>query len=263
MDITADHQHNFRESTIKDYEVCIDCGTYHSVAQVEPKAIYEDNAYWGDGSGRSTLEQQISNMTCTDECGISKVDRVLQFVPKGNSVLEIACAPSIMLKKLSEYGYTDVWGIEPSLSYIPFICENAPTAKVIHGYFPQVFNQGEHDLFDCIVGLDVYEHLNDGDGFIKAIHRLLKDGGTAILMSPIIYEDGLIRDDEFKPDEHAWIYSKKYLEPYLKNIFHEVKFSRWIVSHEIIILTKKNIYYSEGERYDFELCSDYGLKNDK
>jgi len=262
MEIGYDHKHVFRESTRKGYEVCIECGTYHSVAQVEPKVIYEDNAYWGEDSGRSTLDQQISNMTCTDECGISKVDRVMQFVPDGKVALEIACAPGIILKTLIERGY-EAYGIEPSLNYIEPICKIAPNAKVIHGYFPQVFNQGEHDLFDCIIGLDVYEHLDNGDGFIKAIHTLLKDGGTAILMSPIIYEDGLIRSGEFKPDEHAWIYSKKYLEPYLKNIFHEVKFSRWIVSHEIIILTKKNIYYGEGERYDFELCSDYGLKNDK
>lgn len=262
MNITADHKHNFRESTKKGYEVCIECGAYHSIQQLPPDEIYVNKAYWGENSGRSTLEQQISNMTCTDECGISKVDRVMQFVPDGKVALEIACAPGIMLKKLIERGY-EAFGIEPSLNYIEFIANTAIGSKIIHGYFPKVFNQGEHDLFDCIIAMDVAEHVDDYQMFFMAINRLLRNGGTAIIVSPIIYEDGLIRTGEFRADEHAWIFTKKYLEPYLKSIFNEVKFSRWIVSHEIIILRKQSLEYGEGERYDFELCSDYGLKNDK
>jgi len=263
MSITADHVHYFIKSTKEGYDVCIGCGTYHSIAQLPPDEIYVNKAYWGEDSGRSTLEQQISNMTCTDECGISKVDRVLQFVPdNGNTVLEIAAAPGIMLQKLTEKGYAAT-GIEPSEKYLDFIRKTAPSARVIHGYFPQVFNHGEHDLFDCIVALDIMEHCDDYDGFFKAVDRLLTDGGTAIIMSPIIYEDELIRKGEFRPDEHAWIFTKKYLEPYLKSIFDEIEFRRWVVSHEIIILKKKSMYYNQGERFDMELCSDYGLKNDK
>ncbi len=259
--ITADHIHKFTLSDKEGYEVCLECGTYHSIAQVDPKEIYEVKPYWGEDSNRSTLDQQISNITCLDECGVSKVDRVLQFVPKyGKIALEIACAPGEVLRRLSEIGYTAI-GIEPSVNYIEPILKHAPLSRVIHGYFPQVFGQGEHNLFDCIIGLDVMEHCEDYKGFFKAVHRLLVNGGTAIIMSPIIYEDGFIRQGEFKPDEHAWIFTKKYLEPYLNSIFSEVKFSRWIVSHELIILKKQTLEYGEGERYDFELSGDYGLKN--
>lgn len=240
MNITADHKHNFRESTIKDYEVCIECGTYHSTNQVEPKVIYEDSPYWGDGTGRSTLSQQISNMTCTDECGISKVNRVLQFVPKGKSVLEVACAPSAMLSALIEYGYTDVWGIEPSASYIPFICEHAPQSKVIHGFFPQVTETIQDGYFDTIVALDVFEHTDLYQDFLFEVKRLLKDGGTAVIMSPIILDDGdgFVRKRDFEPSQHCWIHSEKYLKPYLQEMFTEVKFSTWICGHNLIILKK-------------------------
>jgi len=266
MEITADHKHVFRESTIKDYEVCIECGTYHSTAQVEPSLIYETD-YWDTGdsaTGRSTIEQQSQNFECIDDCGISKSNRIMQFVPDGGKVaLEIACAPGNILKRLIEKGY-EAWGIEPNSKYLEFICNKAPNSKVIHGYFPQVFNQGEHDLYDCIVALDVMEHTDDFKGFFMAVNRLLKDGGTAVAMSPIILTDGLYRKIDFNhPDEHCYIHSQAYLEPYLNSIFGEVKFQRWIVGHEIITMKKKSIYYQEGERYDFELCSDYGLKNDK
>lgn len=230
--------HNFILSGKRGYEKCVDCGTYHSIASKSPDDLYVNNPYWGDGSGRSTLEQQIENLTCTDECGISKVDRVLQFVPKrGKVVLEIGCSPGILMDKLLDLNY-DVYGIEPSIEYVPVLIEKAKGAKIFNGYFPDVTRECPNNTFDCIIAMDVVEHIEDYEMVFYEVKRLLKEGGTAIIMSPIIYEDGFIREGEFIPEEHIWLFSKKFLEPYLKERFSEVKFSRWIVSHEIIILKK-------------------------
>jgi 2-polyprenyl-3-methyl-5-hydroxy-6-metoxy-1,4-benzoquinol methylase len=201
-----------------------------------PDNIY--NEYWGDGTGRSTLEQQVSNLTCNDDCGISKVDRVLQFVPKtGRNFLEIGCAPGELLRQMLERNW-DVYGIEPSPNYVEFICRHAPGANVWCGYFPQITKTLPDNSFDCIVALDVFEHLEDYESFIMELRRLLRPKARAILMSPIIYEDGLIRKTEFIPNEHAYIFTKKFLQEYLSEFFSEVKFTRWIVSHELIILNK-------------------------
>ncbi len=232
------HEHIFIPSDKKDYEICTICGSYHSTAQVEPKVIYEDNEYWGDGTGRSTLEQQISNFNCTDDCGISKADRIMQFIPKGRRALEIACVPAVILNRLAEIGY-ETWGIEPSEKYIDFICKQAQTSRIIHGYFPDVFDKEVGGSFDCIVAIDVMEHTDDYKGFFDAVHRLLIQEGTAVIMSPIILEDGLYRQRDFDhADEHAWIHTQKGLEPYLKSMFSEVEFKRWIVGHELIKLVK-------------------------
>lgn len=232
------HVHIFEKSDKEGYEVCVSCGTHHSTKLLPPDEVYVDKPYWGEDSGRSTLEQQIENLTCVDECGISKVDRVLQFVPKrGKNVLEIAAAPGILLKKLLERNF-QVFGIEPKEEYCDFISKQAPEAKMVCGYFPEITKASNPNIFDCIIGMDVFEHSPDTDDFIKEVHRLLIPGGVAILMSPIIYEDGFIRAGEFKADEHAYIYTKKFLEPYLKEIFSEVEFKRWVVSHEIIVCKK-------------------------
>lgn len=236
------HVHSFIASTEhKGYEVCTDCGSYHSIAQVEPKIIYEDNPYWdkGDGTtGRSTLEQQCENFVCIDDCGISKADRIFQFVPEGKTALEIACAPGVVLNRLSEKGF-DAFGIEPSLEYLPFILSKAPKSKVIHGYFPSATSGFHDEYFDCIIAIDVMEHCDDDFGFFKEVRRLLNNGGTAVIMSPIILTDGLKRKIDFDhPDQHCWIHSQKFLEPCLKEMFAEVKFSRWICGHEIIICKK-------------------------
>jgi len=233
------HKHRFERSIEhKGYDYCVDCGTFHSINPLPPNEIYEEKEYWGDGSGRSTLEQQVSNMTCTDECGISKVDRVLQFVPKeAKTVLEVACAPGILMKRLNELGKSCI-GIEPCDRYIPFIASQARLSAVVHGYYPQVFTKEAKEQFDCIIGLDVMEHIEDFDGFIEATHRLLKPEGTAIFMSPIIYADGFIHGRDFISDEHVWLFSRTFLDEYLKEIFSKVEFFRWVVGHELVILKK-------------------------
>lgn len=233
------HKHSFELSRRTGYVVCRGCGSYHSIAQVAPKIIYEEKEYWSYDEKRSKPEEQVLNLQCIDDCGISKVDRVLQFVPDGKSVLEIGCFPGVLMKKLIENGYEDVTGIEPSDRWVDFICRQAMGATVIKGYFPDVVLDANSNLFDCIIGMDVFEHVDNYEEFMQETHRLLKFGGTAIFMSPIILEDGLFRERDFDhPDEHCWIWTQKFLEPYLKGIFSEVKFARWIVGHELIILKK-------------------------
>lgn len=244
MVITPGHQHTFIPSPdYKDYEVCTECGTYHSTALALPDDVYINRSYWdeGDGTtGRSTWDQQRSNFLVTDDCGISKCDRILQFVPKrGRNVLEIAPAPGILLEKLLDLNY-DVYGIEPRPSYCEKLANTAKGAKIICGYFPEVTKTSSSEIFSCIVGADIFEHIDDYHGFLQEIKRLLIPGGTAILMSPIIdNEDGFLRKrDMMHPNEHAWIFTQRYIEPYLKEIFSKVEFKNWIPGHTLIILNK-------------------------
>lgn len=238
------HIHTFIPSTeYKDYEVCTGCGSFHSTALLPPDKVYVDNPYWdlGDGkTGRSTMEQQYSNMLVTDDCGISKVDRVLQFVPKrGKNVLEIAASPGALLNKLLELNY-EVFGIEPKPEYAKYLTEKAPGAKIVCGYFPDVTKDSNSNIFDCIIGMDIFEHVDDYQSFLAEIHRLLIPGGTAILMSPIIdNQDGFLRKrDMMHPDEHAWIFTQSYLEEYLKETFSSVEFKGWVLGHTLIVLNK-------------------------
>lgn len=236
------YKHFFIASELyKDYEICYECGTYHSIAQVDPKLLYEGD-YWSHENGRSTLEEQVYNVTETESCGISKVDKVLQFVPKdANKVLEIGCAPGILLKKLSDLKY-NAFGIEPNEKYIPFIeSQCGRNATVMHGYFPNMVSPDwflKSISFDCIIGMDILEHIDNYNVFVRAIYERLSEGGTAIFMVPVICEDGLYRERDMKADEHCWIFTKKFLQPYLENIFSEVIFDRWVVGHDIIVCKK-------------------------
>jgi len=218
------HKHTFIKSDKKGYEVCTECGTYHSTKLKKPDEIYQN--YWGDGTGRSTLEQQCENFVVTDDCGISKIDRVMQFIPKrGKTFLEIGCSPGVLLDRMLDINY-DTYGIEPCKSYIPFIVSKARGAYIAHGYFPDVAMTWGDGFFNCIAALDVAEHIEHYDVFFREVYRLLAPNGRAIIMSPIILDrDKLIKESDFLPGEHAWIWTEKFLDPYLKDIFREVKFT--------------------------------------
>lgn len=231
------HQHKFIPSTVKDYEVC-ECGTYHSIAQTDPKVLYQEQDYWSYEFHHSKPEEQVKNLNEEEGTGISKVNIVLKYVPQqAKDVLEIGCCPGELLRRLVEMGY-ETMGIEPAGNQIDFICKHALGASVVNGFFPQVFLDDAKELFDCIIFMDCLEHTDDYNSFIMAVHRLLKADGVGICMSPIIFEDSAVRIRDFTPSEHCYIHSKKFLEPYLNDIFKEVKWDRWVTGHELFIAYK-------------------------
>lgn len=226
------HRHEFVESRFPGYEQCVGCGTYHSTQLLPPDELYKNN-YW-NGETRSFLKDQVGNLT-TGEFGISKVDKVISYVNEGGSFLEIGCAPGVLLE-LAYWKCEKVFGIEPDKANIPFIQEFAGKAvEIIEGYFPTCKMPAN---VDTIVAMDVLEHIQDYEKFIFMVDVCLKKGGKFIFMSPILYEDKLFRIRDFLPKEHAWIFTKKYLQEYLSEKFSSVVFDRWVVGHEMVVCTK-------------------------
>lgn len=231
------HRHIFSICDKLGYEYCTECGTYHSYMQANPKDIYENN-YWSYEHNRSKPEEQVLNLQCTDDCGISKVDKVLEFVPKinGGAALEIGAFPGVLLRKLVEIGYGTV-GIEPDGKNMDFIINQSPYSAILHGYFPEV-TKGLNIKFDCIISLDVVEHIQFYEPFIEEVYRLLDDGGVFVMMSPII-KDGKFRQRDFDHfHEHAWLWSYDFFNEYLQTVFKKVEFGTWILGHEIFCCTK-------------------------
>lgn len=231
------HQHTFEKSSIENYEVCSDCGTYHSLCPESPEKLYQQDEYW-NGTTRNTLDHQYINQMETETCGISKADFIMQFVPRGEYALEIGCCPGRVLQLLEDAGYSGVYGIEPADKYIPFILGKAQKSNILCGFFPDVTKDCPDAAFDCIIASDVYEHSLDFHAFTQEVFRLLRRGGKFIVMSPVIYEDGLFRERDFVAIEHIHIFSKKFLDPYLRETFFDVQWERWITGHEIFIVTK-------------------------
>lgn len=227
------HIHQFEPSEKQGYEKC-SCGTYHSTELLSPEELYL-NGYWGPEHGRSTMDEQVYNLLEVQSNPVSKVEKILSYA-KGDTLLEIGCAPGILLRIAKQKGMS-VLGIEPDNKNIPDITRISGVNEIFYGFFPEALS-GFVGKLDNIIAMDVLEHIEDYDSFIRAAHNLLNPLGRFIFMSPIIFEDGRYRSRDFIAKEHAWIFSQDFLKEYLESIFSKVFFARWIVGHEVVICIK-------------------------
>jgi 2-polyprenyl-3-methyl-5-hydroxy-6-metoxy-1,4-benzoquinol methylase len=117
---------------------------------------------------------------------------------KHAKVLEVGCGYGRYIKILSEMGYTDCYGVDLSSEQIAYAktklsLENVEQANALDWLV------GKDQTYDCILGLDLLEHLNMEDLLTlgERIYKALKPGGIIILqvpngmspLNPIIYGD--------------------------------------------------------------------------
>ena len=186
------------------------------------KTVKDYTQYW-ESPDRSTLIEQRYNVHGYAPEGITKSESILQPV-RGNTILEIGCAPASFLKLAKEKGF-DAEGIEPDKQYIEEM-QKYSGCKIHEGYFPLKLNK----KYDTIVAMDVFEHIEDGQNFIDECRKILNPNGVIIFMLPLVMNDKKF-DDKNKHPEHVWLYSENHIKEWLKPIV----FDRWIVGHEIIV----------------------------
>jgi 2-polyprenyl-3-methyl-5-hydroxy-6-metoxy-1,4-benzoquinol methylase len=233
------HEHALTASAIPLYDRCVKCSSLFRTTCVDPEMVY-GGRYW-DRAGYSTLEEQVYNVSAwKNETGITKIDAVMKYCPGGESAMEIGCAPGALLRELHKR-YRNVTGIEYDHTYRARISNIVQgDAALVFGVFPRVAGAYPASLYDCIVGMDILEHVEDGRAFIDEVYRLLKPHGRAVLMMPMVCPDGLFDKKNYHP-EHAALYSTGYLRVWFEEIFDAVQLDRWIVGHEIVAMTKDGI----------------------
>lgn len=99
------------------------------------------------------------------------------YVVKKSKVLDIGCGPGENMRSFTKY---DVIGFEKSDKFVKLGKNKG--LKVVKGSFPNTpFKDSE---FDCILCLDVFEHIEDDKKGVYEISRVLKDSGIAIISVP-------------------------------------------------------------------------------
>jgi 2-polyprenyl-3-methyl-5-hydroxy-6-metoxy-1,4-benzoquinol methylase len=209
----------------------LDNGTYKSTAYDKPENIYMDD-YWSSNRAHSTIQQQVGNV-------IEKNRLVKQHIFDGGNkaVLEIACAPGVLLGHLS--GEYRTVGIEVDPRYAEDIKSLSNGSELHFGYFPEVTKEWEAEQFSNIIALDVLEHVEDGLGFLQECHRLLEKGGHCIIQAPIILEDGIMDERAYHYVEHIWIYSIEHISQLANEAgFDVIDIDRYKPMHEQVVLRK-------------------------
>jgi 2-polyprenyl-3-methyl-5-hydroxy-6-metoxy-1,4-benzoquinol methylase len=206
-------------------------GSYKSNHFKDPKEIYTDE-YWSAKQNHSTIHEQVFNVTEKNEL---VKEALTQIEPK--TILEIACAPGILLGELSETFQTH--GIEVDERYRHDIQSLCQSSELYFGMFPEVSKDFESGIFSNIIALDVFEHVEDGMAFLKECHRLLCEGGRLIIQAPIMFEPDVMDEKQFHETEHIWIYSLDHILTMAGRCgLLLVEYSQWKLGHEQIVFEK-------------------------
>lgn len=132
-----------------------------------------------------------------------------KYLKKGSSqVLSIGCGPGVEMEFLENYG--KVTGLDSSEEMLNY-CKEKGITNVVSGRAQQL--PFPENSFDCVVALDVLEHIEDDSSAIKEIRRVLKNGGAVLITVPAM---PWLYGDFDKLAGHARRYSKQELEKKLE-----------------------------------------------
>lgn len=229
------------------YGVCEHCGTFvNRKPPLDLDQLYGSRLYWwmiqryhGAPSlkNRSSLYRQDGRL----DYWLGLIER---FCPPQGNVIEVGCAPGILLAELQARGYKCI-GVEPDKKTAIWIERNTGV-HVIPGLFPDV------DLPECdiFLAMDVLEHSAAPDKFMVGAARILTQGGVAIIQTPTErYGYNPPFGEKFKPAfneyEHLFLFTpramvllaeKAYLEIINDDerlwLFHEVSVFKKTMTHD-------------------------------
>lgn len=121
----------------------------------------------------------------------NREEACVKWISGGGNVLEVGFGDGNLLYTLSKK-FSKVYGVEVGVNRIAPMtkafqkmnCHNVQlqTANVEHGL------PFENNSMDCIIWLDVIEHVVDVHAAMNAIHKVLKPGGTLVTSTPNIAE---------------------------------------------------------------------------
>ena len=230
------------------YGICHSCGTYILSCPPNPGVladIYSLSKFWRTKAhlrGIATIEER-SSLYLSD----GRVDFWLwviqEYAPPHGQVVEVGCAPGILLKLLHERGYKCM-GVEIAEEVANWVREHTEL-QVLSGAFPNV------SLLCCdlFLAFDVLEHCHDPVGFMMGVRDTLNSGGIAIIQSPIVrpaegYDTmrpfGSSFERMFDGTEHIVILSSIAIQRLAKLAGLRVMDNglKWHTGHEIVVLQK-------------------------
>lgn len=238
-------------SPCPSYGVCEACGTYVNRQPPDPawiQALYSLDYYWF-AKQRATCVPDIARrarLYISDGRLDAWLSAIKRYGPAGGSVLEVGCAPGILLERLVERGY-QCTGMEVSQDVARWV-ERQTGIRVLVGTFPEV-KPGSFDLF---LALDVLEHCYDPVAFVEGAREVLNPGGVAVLQAPIVRQQQGYQIDKpfgeagmrfFNPEEHMFILTSSAVRKLVKGAGLEILDDslRWQPGHEILVLRRADL----------------------
>lgn len=139
-------------------------------------------------------------------------------------ILDLGCGTGVVLSELNKVGCAV--GFDFSAEALRF-CRERGLTNLVRG-------DGEHlpfiqETFDAIVGLDIFEHIEDDVQAFREVYRTLKPGGTLILSVPAF-------KSLWGPHDVALMHFRRYTRSELRSKLESCGFEIEKASYSICLL---------------------------
>lgn len=134
----------------------------------------------------------------------------LHAAPPGSRVLDVGCGSGVLLARMQSFGW-QVEGVEPDPSAVEAARKRGVTVRL--GTLEQ--QKYPDDSFDAVHSAHVIEHLHNPEVFFRESWRILKPGGTLVVLTPNVESWGSRRYGRIWPNldppRHLVLFSRKTL----------------------------------------------------
>ncbi len=116
-------------------------------------------------------------------------EKVLNMLPDGTGmhILDLACGPGIMIKGLRAKNYR-VTAIDAAPDMVELASKELPNDTMVTCEVGDAYALSSPDKqFDIVTAMGLIEYLDDEPKYLKEMHRIIKDGGTAIITYPNVW----------------------------------------------------------------------------
>lgn len=207
-----------------------------------------------DTSGLQTLES-MSQADWYNQWSVSKFQKYLK-----GKILEVGCGIGNFTKKLSDFG--EVYAIDINKGYVGKRNRSSALARVGYGNIESGKYFFKKKTFNCIVCLNVLEHIKDDERALNNMKSLLNKNGILILLIPT---QMFLYGEIDKKLGHYRRYEKQNLLEKLNRIGFTVLSTRrlnflgaigWFIAGKIL----KNAYVTRNKIKVFNLFAPLSLR---
>ena len=173
---------------------CSQCNTAFSLPRVDSSAIYENiygnrekvpgySRYWKYARIIKNVPDPLDYLAESHEDYWSVREALTMFVDdkKTNKILEIGSGLGYLTYSLNTAGY-DATGMDISKTAVDQANRNFGNHYICRDLFE--YSEQSPASYDIVILTEVIEHVDDPVGFVRAIIKLLKPGGKAIISTP-------------------------------------------------------------------------------
>jgi len=222
---------------------CITCNTSFSLPRVETSELYENiykngnmvpgyNRYWEYAEVVKNIKKPLDYLAKKEEAywGVKEALALSVNDKKTTKILEIGSGLGYLTYSLIKANY-NIIGLDISLTAVEKAKENFGDYYVCADLFEYAkFNS---ETFDIVIMTEVIEHVDKPLDFVKAIMKLLKKSGQAIITTPnkSLFPIDIIWGYE-NPPVHCWWLSEESMIKIANKLDIQINFIDFTKYHQ-------------------------------